>query len=96
MVSYSDGEFCFPVIADGCHGAYFQRISWSSRKCDGPYLEFSVGISMIIMFIVTMTELNQEMYQLISREGKIKERLEIATILDKCIAELISGEDFSE
>ena len=56
-------------------------------------IEFSVGISMTIMFIVTMTELNQEMYQLISREGKIKERLEIATILNKCIAELISGED---
>lgn len=56
-------------------------------------IEFSVGISMIIMFIVMMTELNQEMYQLISREGKIKERLEIATILNKCIAELISGED---
>lgn len=56
-------------------------------------IDFSVGISMIIMFIVTMTELNQEMYQLISREGKIKERLEIATVLNKCIAELISGED---
>ena len=56
-------------------------------------IDFSVGISMIIMFIVTMTELNQEMYQLISSEGKIKERLEIATILNKCIAELISGED---
>lgn len=56
-------------------------------------IDFSVGISMIIMFIVTMTELNQEMYQLISREGKIKERLEIVTILNKCIAELISGED---
>ena len=56
-------------------------------------IDFSVGISMIIMFIVTMTEPNQEMYQLISREGKIKERLEIATILNKCIAELISGED---
>ena len=56
-------------------------------------IDFSVGISMIIMFIVTMTELNQEMYQLISREGKIKERLEIATILNKCIGELISGED---
>ena len=56
-------------------------------------IDFSVGISMIIMFIVTMTELNHEMYQLISREGKIKERLEIATILNKCIAELISGED---
>ena len=26
-VSYPDGEFCFSVIADGCHGAYFQRIS---------------------------------------------------------------------
>lgn len=56
-------------------------------------IDFSVGISMIIMFIVTMTELNQEMYQLISREGKIKERLEIATILNKCIAELYQGED---
>ena len=59
-------------------------------------IDFSVGISMIIMFIVTMTELNQEMYQLISREGKIKERLEIATILNKCIAELISGDDEDE
>ena len=72
--------------------------SGSGGSCAGilvwiSLIEFSVGISMIIMFIVTMTELNQEMYELISREGKIKERLEIATILNKCIAELISGED---
>lgn len=32
------------------------------------------------------------MCQLISR-GKIKERLEIATVLNKCVAELMSGED---
>ena len=56
-------------------------------------INFSIGISMIIMFVAMMTELNQEMYELISSEGKIKERLEIATILNNCIAELISGED---
>ena len=56
-------------------------------------INFSIGISMIIMFVATMTELNQEMYELMSSEGKIKERLEIATILNKCVAELISGED---
>ena len=40
-ISYPDGEFCFHVIADGCHDAYFQRISRSSGQCDGPYFEFS-------------------------------------------------------
>ena len=56
-------------------------------------INFSIGISMIVMFVAMMTELNQEMYELISSEGKRKERLEIATILNKCVAELISGED---
>lgn len=56
-------------------------------------INFSIGISMIIMFVAAMTELNQEMYQLMSSEGKIKERLEIATILNKCVTELISEED---
>lgn len=56
-------------------------------------INFSIGISMIIMFVATMTELNQEMYELMSSEGKIKERLEIATILNNCVAELLSEED---
>ena len=34
-------SFASPVIADGCPGAYFQRISRSSGQCDGPYFEFS-------------------------------------------------------
>ena len=34
-------SFASHVIADGCHGAYFQRISRSSGQCDGPYFEFS-------------------------------------------------------
>ena len=52
-------------------------------------INFSIGISMIIMFIAAMTELNQEMYFLLRREGKMKERLEIATVLNRCVTELL-------
>lgn len=52
-------------------------------------INFSIGISMIIMFIAAMAELNQEMYFLLRREGKMKERLEIATVLNRCVTELL-------
>ena len=56
-------------------------------------INFAISISMIVMFIAAMTELNQEMYVLMSREGKMKERLEIATVLNRCVAELLSEKD---
>ena len=39
-------EFCFSVIADGCHGAYFQRISRSSGSV-------MVRISSFLVFVLT-------------------------------------------
>ena len=57
-------------------------------------INFSIGLCMIIMFLAAMSELNQEMYMLSSSESKMKERLEIATVLNRCIAQLLSeGED---
>lgn len=54
---------------------------------------FSIGLCMIIMFLAAMSELNQEMYMLSSSESKMKERLEIATVLNRCIAQLLSEEE---
>ena len=56
-------------------------------------INFSIGVSMIIMYIAAISELNQEMYLALTRESKIKERLEIATVLNQCVAELSSDKD---
>lgn len=48
---------------------------------------------MIFMFIVAMAEMNQEMYFLMRRDGKMKERLEIATVLNRCVGELLSEKE---
>lgn len=56
-------------------------------------INFSIGISMIFMFVVAMVEMNQEMYTLMRREGKMKERLEIATVLNRCVGELLSEKE---
>ena len=56
-------------------------------------INFSIGLCMIIMFLAAMSELNQEMYMLSSSESKMKERLEIATVLNRCIAQLLSEEE---
>ena len=56
MLSY----IAFPVIAATIQTFWY-----------GVYLiNFSIGVCMIVMFIAAMTELNQEMYELSSRESK--------------------------
>ena len=79
MLSY----IAFPMIAAAI------QIFWYGVSL----INFSIGVCMIVMFIAAMTELNQEMYELSSRESKMKERLEIATVLNRCIAELLSEEE---
>lgn len=79
MLSY----IAFPVIA-----ATIQTF-WYGVSL----INFSIGVCMIVMFIAAMTELNEEMYELSSRESKTKERLEITTVLNRCIAQLLSGEE---
>ena len=72
-----------PVIAAGIQ-SFWYGIS---------LINFSIGISMIFMFIVAMAEMNQEMYFLMRRDGKMKERLEIATVLNRCVGELLSEKE---
>ena len=79
MLSY----IAFPVIA-----ATVQTF-WYGLSL----INFSIGVCMIVMFVAAMSELNQEIYVLSSRESKTKERLEIATVLNRCIAQLLSGEE---
>ena len=56
----------------------------------------SVGISMILMFLVMTVEQNRELGQLARSNAETNERLKIATTLNQCVKELSGGTDISE
>ena len=56
----------------------------------------SIGISMILMFLVMTVEQNRELGQLARSNAETNERLKIATTLNQCVKELSGGTDISE
>ena len=58
-------------------------------------LSTSVGVSMIVMFLVLTVEQNRELGQLSRSNAETTERLEIATTLNRCVTELSGGTDIS-
>ncbi len=56
-------------------------------------INFSIGLGMIVMFIMAMADMNQEICELAVRENNMKEKLEISTVLNRCIAELLSEKE---
>lgn len=52
-----------------------------------------VGISMILMFLVSMNEQNEELRELEMSRAQIAEKLEIATMLNRCVEKLSDGTD---
>lgn len=52
-----------------------------------------VGISMILMFLVSMNEQNEELRKLEMSRAQIAEKLEIATMLNRCVEKLSDGTD---
>ena len=59
----------------------------------GSLISLSVGVSMILMFLVSNSELNEELRQLETSRAQIAEKLEIATMLNRCVQKLSEGTD---
>ncbi len=56
-------------------------------------LSTSVGVSMLLMFLVLTVEQNRELGHLSRSNAETTERLEIATTLNRCVTELSGGAD---
>ncbi len=54
-------------------------------------INVSIFCSMLLMFIVTMGEQNKELARLTKSREEIAEKLEIASVLNRCVKELSSG-----
>ena len=60
----------------------------------GPALiNLMIGASMILMFLVSIREQDRKLRQLENRQIQIAEKLEIATMLNRCVAKLSYGAD---
>lgn len=56
-------------------------------------ISLSVGLSMIEMFLASTREQNAKLRQLETSRAQIAEKLEIATMLNRCVAQLSEGTD---
>lgn len=56
-------------------------------------ISLSVGVSMILMFLVSTSEQDEELRKLAVSRAQIEEKLEIATMLNRCVAKLSDGTD---
>lgn len=73
----------FPVAA-----ALFQMTHYG-----GSLINISIGCSMILMYIVASVEQNKEVARLAKSREEIAAKLEIASILNRCVKELSSEKD---
>ncbi len=56
-------------------------------------IEQMTGVSMILMFLAAIREQNMRLSQLEASQMRIAEKLEIATMLNRCVAKLSDGAD---
>ena len=56
-------------------------------------ISLTVGISMILMFLVSTSEQDEELRKLATSRAQIAEKLEIATMLNRCVERLSDGTD---
>lgn len=54
-------------------------------------INIAIGISMMLMYVAVIEEQNTEMNNLVKSKQETTEKLEIATILNRCVAELTSN-----
>ena len=60
----------------------------------GPsFINLMIGVSMILMFLVSISEQNREVRRLEASKAQIAEKLEIATMLNRCVEKLSDGTD---
>lgn len=56
----------------------------------------AIGISMVLLFVAAVSEQNEELDRISRREAKAVERLEIASVLNRCVKELSSDSDIDQ
>lgn len=78
--------FALPLIAVSIQAV---RYGWS-------LIDLAIGISMVLMFLVRASEQNQEILQLEMSRAQIEEKLEIATVLNRCVEKLSGRQDFEQ
>lgn len=60
----------------------------------GPALiNLSAGLAMTVMFVVTIREQNDDLCQMKMQQAQLTEKLEIATMLNRCVKKLSEGSD---
>ncbi len=59
-------------------------------------INMSIGIAMILMFVMITKEQNHELENLIRSREETAERLEISTMLNRCVTELTSGDNIDQ
>ena len=59
-------------------------------------VDLSIGVMMILLFVVATTTQNRELAQAERTKNQIRERLEIATILNRCVEKLSAGNTVDE
>lgn len=61
--------------------------------CNSSMIDLMIGASMLLMFLVSIREQNARLQQLETSRAQIAEKLEITTMLNRCVAKLSVGID---
>lgn len=79
--------FVLPLIAVSIQAV---RYGWS-------LVDLAIGISMVLMFLVAVKEQNEELLRLETSRVQLAEKLEIATVLNRCVEKLSgNGHDLNK
>ena len=79
--------FVLPLIAASIQAVHY---GWA-------LIDMAIGISMVLMFLVAAKEQNEELLQLETSRAQLAEKLEIATVLNRCVEKLSgSGQDLNK
>ncbi len=79
--------FVLPLIAASIQAVHY---GWA-------LIDMAIGISMVLMFLVAAKEQNEELLQLETSRAQLAEKLEIATVLNRCVEKLSgSGHDLNK
>ena len=70
--------FVLPLIAASIQAVHY---GWA-------LIDLAIGISMVLMFLVAAKEQNEKLLQLETSRAQLAEKLEIATVLNRCVEKL--------
>ena len=87
MLLAMSSYFVLPLIAASIQAVHY---GWA-------LIDMAIGISMVLMFLVAAKEQNEELLQLETSRAQLAEKLEIATVLNRCVEKLSgSGHDLDK